>query len=378
MINIKVYSGDDVQVYSFEKDTPKEDIKAALIADKNESSTLNIEEEVRSSMGTDLESRVKDEMRGNVENPVAGLLNWIGQHEASGHGYNQVSGFHNSMPITEMTIGELQAKQRAGEIKRLPGAASNAAGRYQFMPNTLDTAMNLTKLPKDTVMTPEIQDRLAVALMENRGLSDFIRGEMSLEDFANEMAKEWAFLPVVSGDKAGESHYNKIAGNKALVSIDEALSAFNNIKEGGALFVEEGRDISRVVPEYFAGLTTDEPNPSRPESPDRSVKRPREEIVTPGNLQDYEESTVQKGPQSSQERAGDSFANIAVPQPTSTRKAPERFRTSSIAEEATALQAASAKAPAVPMPVNPMEGMTDDMNPLLKGVPYEPGSMGRV
>ncbi|MEI2419399.1 hypothetical protein V6O07_03930, partial [Arthrospira platensis SPKY2] len=160
MIKIKVYNGDDVQTYAFDKGTPKEEIKAALIADKHEDPNLNLSEQVRTSMGTDLESKVKEEMRGNVDNPVAGLLNWIGQHEASGHGYNQVSGFHNSMPITEMTIGELQAKQRAGEIKRLPGAASNAAGRYQFMPNTLDTAMRLTGLSKDTVMTPEVQDKL--------------------------------------------------------------------------------------------------------------------------------------------------------------------------------------------------------------------------
>lgn len=338
MINIKVYNGDDVQTYSFEKDTPPSEIKAALIADRNERSDLNIEQEVREGMGVDLDSKVKEEMRGNSNNPMVGLLDWIGNHEASRHGYNQVSGINNSMPLTEMTIAQVQAAQRAGEIKRLPGAASNAAGRYQFMPDSLDTAMRRTGITPDTLMTPEIQDRLALTLAERRGLSSFVRGEMSLEDFSNNMAKEWAFLPVVSGERAGQSEYEGVANNRALVSVDEALNVFSTLREEGAIFTErtpDGQEIrlDDTIPQYFERVADHAPHPSRAPSPDRSVVTPEESTAS------YEEAFPAEQP-TPRPQPMQSVAAPEVPQPRAIKQS-ERFRTTAgIHEEMAAITSA--------------------------------------
>lgn len=373
MINIKVHNGDDIQVYSFEKDTPPEDIKAALIADKNESSTLNIEEEVRSDMREVVES-----------NPIRPLLDLVASKEASIHGYNQTNGPKNRDNLTEMTFAEVIAKQDADYYMNKPQATSNAVGRYQFIPKTLKHAMDLTGLSPDDVMNEENQDKMAAALLEKRKLSEFLSGEIDAEQFAEELSKEWAAFPVMEGERRGESRYEEIGNNTAHLTPDEMLDFLGGLKEFGPLFVPSGGGkVTDVIAEQFERIGSDTPRHTSDVSKKggKDTSSSKTTVKKPSNLQSYEDSTVQKGPQSSQERAGGSFANIAVPKPTPIRKAPERFRTSSIAEEATALQAASAKAPAVPnvpMPVNPMEGMTDDMNPLLKGVPYEPGSMGRV
>src|SRR5690606_30669626 len=70
-----------------------------------------------------------------------------------------------------------------------------------------------------------LQDRMADKLLVTRGLTRFLRGELSVEAFGNNLAREWASFPCLSPQtrgalalKRGQSYYDKFAGNSALIS----------------------------------------------------------------------------------------------------------------------------------------------------------------
>ena len=53
---------------------------------------------------------------------------------------------------------------------------------------------------------------------------------MSTEDFANNIAKEWASMPVVTGAAKGKSYYGGDGINKSLVSVDAFLDAVRSVR----------------------------------------------------------------------------------------------------------------------------------------------------
>ncbi|WP_321363541.1 hypothetical protein [uncultured Celeribacter sp.] len=159
---------------------------------------------------------------------LSGLLGLIGGVEAP-QGYNQVYGgskIATPKPLTQMTVGEVLDWQRQSIAA---GSASSAAGRYQFLRKTLNDLVNAGYARKSDLFTPELQDRLAVALMERRGLSDYQSGRITETQFANNLAREWASLPVVTGSSAGSSYYAGDGLNKALVGVGSIINAIRGI-----------------------------------------------------------------------------------------------------------------------------------------------------
>ena len=72
---------------------------------------------------------------------------------------------------------------------------------------------------------------MATVLLNGRGLNRFLKGEITREQFANNLASEWASLPLVSGPNAGLSAYaGDRAGNKALTTVQAFLSAIDSVK----------------------------------------------------------------------------------------------------------------------------------------------------
>lgn len=65
--------------------------------------------------------------------------------------------------------------------------------------------------------------------MNRRGLGSYKSGKMSAEAFANNLAKEWAGLPVVSGPKKGRSYYAGDGLNGATVSVAEFMAAVRSV-----------------------------------------------------------------------------------------------------------------------------------------------------
>lgn len=154
---------------------------------------------------------------------VNGLLQLIGGIEAP-QGYDQVYGgsrIQPPRPITTMTVDEVIDWQNRSVRS---GSASSAAGRYQIIRGTLGELKKGGHVRGSDTFDAATQDRLARVLMEKRGLSKYQSGGMSAETFANNLAKEWASLPVVNGKKRGSSYYGGDGLNKALTTPERVLS----------------------------------------------------------------------------------------------------------------------------------------------------------
>ena len=139
----------------------------------------------------------------------------------------------------------IMAKDKAGTNRRLTNKTINevlleqslnndrAAGAYQIKPKTLQDLKKMLKLSGNEKFDEEMQDKLATALLERRGLSKFLAGELSQEEFGNELAKEFAALPMLKATdnkKVGESYYEGQWGNRALISPAHMMSAMATLK----------------------------------------------------------------------------------------------------------------------------------------------------
>lgn len=165
------------------------------------------------------------------------ILSLIGSVEAP-KGFDQVYGGSAIVPhrpITGMTLKEVRDwQQRSVEA----GSKSSAAGRFQIIRRTLDALVSKGVATWGDRFDQKTQKRLAIALMKGRGLEAFVSGSMSAKAFANNLAKEWASMPVVTPVQGrwrrvqpGETYYAGDGLNKALVTPDEVLAAIRQIPE---------------------------------------------------------------------------------------------------------------------------------------------------
>lgn len=142
---------------------------------------------------------------------VDGLRKLIASAEAGRADYDAVqygAVIKPPKPPTHMTIREI-----LDWIEATPGQP-HAIGRYQMIPSTLRRVVNQLGLSVDVRFSPEIQDLCADVLLEDAGLSAFLRGQMTQTTFMNNLAKIWAGLP----NATGRSHYHGYAGNRAVLS----------------------------------------------------------------------------------------------------------------------------------------------------------------
>ena len=150
------------------------------------------------------------------------LLDLIGKHESHGD-YNIVYGGKH-VNLTDMTVDQVLQWQR-NYVNQ--GSPSSAAGKYQFIRGTLSSLKRELHLTGNEKFTPELQDRLATALLERRGYSDYLSGKISATKFMNNLSKEWASLPK---DHTGRSYYEGDGLNKALTSPQAVMAALSAVK----------------------------------------------------------------------------------------------------------------------------------------------------
>ena len=149
------------------------------------------------------------------DNPQAAhLLDFVAGPESGGN-YNAYYGHgdNSKVNLTGMTLGEVLQFQH--NLVAVDGQPSSAAGRYQFMPKTLQGLMGQLHLTGNERFTPELQDQLALQLLKNRGLEQWQQGKLDDATFANNLAYEWASLPNMH---TGASQYGGDGLNKALVT----------------------------------------------------------------------------------------------------------------------------------------------------------------
>lgn len=164
--------------------------------------------------------------------PVGNLLSLIREHEAGGSydaAYKDQDIIVNgrSIPPTEATVGQVLNAQKSWLAQ---GTNSTAVGGYQFINETLSGLVKEMNIPLDAKFDEALQDRLALKLLERRGLSSFQNGNISRSDFMENLSAEWAALPK---DMSGDSYYEGHNGNRALVKPQEMVAALNGVKEGG-------------------------------------------------------------------------------------------------------------------------------------------------
>lgn len=126
------------------------------------------------------------------------LLTAIRKYEAP-KGYGQIYGGMKGVPPgTNVAVMKLRSVRALQDIALKAGSKSSAVGGYQFIKKTLIRVMADLKLTGDEMFASALQDRMAIHLMNGRGYQKYMAGSISAEAFCNNLAMEWASLPVVT------------------------------------------------------------------------------------------------------------------------------------------------------------------------------------
>ena len=107
-----------------------------------------------------------------------------------------------------------------------------ALGAYQFIPGTFKNAVKRLGLPGNTVMTPQVQGKVAIELMvggvKRPNLAAYLNGTSNdLGAALDDLSKEWAAI----ASKSGKSAYEGIAGNAASISRNEMATLVQQARE---------------------------------------------------------------------------------------------------------------------------------------------------
>lgn len=214
-----------------------------------------MKEEIKKDEARRLEDRLFNNGPTGSQPGKAGFGNFIGGAEGTGNNYNAYygAGKQNSVKLTGMTIAQVMQFQKG--LARRTG--SSAAGRYQIMQfNMLRLAKKAGLDPNTAIFDQRTQDKFRDILMEERGYSKWLAGKMSDEQFAGNLAKEWASLATKSGKSA--YHGDKM-GNKASRSYGQLLSALKALKagKGGAVSTADVADLSTYGSEDMGTMAQD-------------------------------------------------------------------------------------------------------------------------
>ena len=156
------------------------------------------------------------------------LLSLIGRVESNDN-YNAYFGNSKNTEIkfTDMTVAEVLAWQSdfvAG------GNASSAVGRYQIINTTLSGLVNRNIVDAHEKFSEATQDKLAIALLERRGSVEYVQKQLTPQEFAANIAKEWAALPrVIGGNDPNSSYYAGDGLNASRTNVDEVMKAIEPI-----------------------------------------------------------------------------------------------------------------------------------------------------
>ena len=168
-------------------------------------------------------------MQNDPKLHTAELLNTIAKVESKNN-YNAYFGNPNntSIQFTAMTVGEVLAWQKQFVQQ---GNPSSAVGRYQFIDSTLRGLVRELEIDENAKFDEALQDRLAVALLERRGVREYVDNKISREAFAHSLSKEWAALPKAIGDNPESSYYAGDGLNKAQISVDEIYASIATVRK---------------------------------------------------------------------------------------------------------------------------------------------------
>ncbi|OWK19377.1 hypothetical protein AJ88_45655 [Mesorhizobium amorphae CCBAU 01583] len=154
--------------------------------------------------------------------------------------------------ITSLTVKEAVAL--AGT--KWKGKIANVLGAYQFKNSTLaDVATKMGLL--DAKMTPQVQDALAVGLMQHRANQATVDGKIDVDKFANALSKEWASLATTTG----KSYYNANGIDKASVAYATVHEIAKDLVANGV--VSPGKSVGSITSKDVSSVQTKAPGLGR-------------------------------------------------------------------------------------------------------------------
>jgi muramidase (phage lysozyme) len=153
----------------------------------------------------------------------APLLNTIAKGESNGN-YDAYFGQASNTTIrfTDMSVKEVLQWQQ-DYVKQ--GNPSSAVGKYQIIRPTLAGLVKELDIDSGAKFDEALQDRMAIALLERRGSEDYVGKKLTREQFAANLAKEWAALPKIIGANPEQSYYAGDGINKVQITIAEVYKA---------------------------------------------------------------------------------------------------------------------------------------------------------
>lgn len=125
------------------------------------------------------------------------ILNLLGEAEGTdkGRGYDETLAYGaltgGPVELTKMTVNQVRELQRQMLAHPDNKWNSSAVGRYQIVGDALDTLIGTMKLSGDELFDKDLQDRMALQLLERRGLSKWRDGSMSDREFLGNLSDEW-------------------------------------------------------------------------------------------------------------------------------------------------------------------------------------------
>jgi tape measure domain-containing protein len=122
----------------------------------------------------------------------------------------------------QMTVREILALQKAKKI--------SAVGAYQVIPSTLLNAVKKMGISLDALFNKELQDRIAIWLLNARpAIRKYLQTGQGEKQAAIEFSKEWASIP---NPVTGQSYYQgDSAGNASSGRRDRGVQALRSVRQ---------------------------------------------------------------------------------------------------------------------------------------------------
>lgn len=180
---------------------------------------------------------------GTYNSYNSGTVDDVIQHSSSSYRYNDT-------PLSEMTIGQIRERMAITDATN-PDRIF-AAGRYQVIPETFESAVESLGLSDDTVFNRETQDRIGMYLISDKRprLNRYIEGgDVSVEAAMTDLALEFASFPspidvrqgrygdwpkrdIVAGESIYVDPEGAAGSNRASHTIEETRAILEGIRSG--------------------------------------------------------------------------------------------------------------------------------------------------
>lgn len=164
------------------------------------------------------------------------LIEPLGDLLSQGEGdWNSVNrGYAGDTPggIQRLT-GKTFNQYTVGQVVSMQRGWLYAVGRYQFVPRTLRFAVSHSTVKYSDKFDRVTQNKLLAALVEHKRplIGGFLKGEHgSINSALRALAREWASVEYL-GYGRGYGYYNHIGGNRAHITIQQAVVVLNDIRK---------------------------------------------------------------------------------------------------------------------------------------------------